>query len=547
MSTVYQKFRETTNLAGDKPFLHIPAEAATHYANGDLNFTYNETLERIDQLAEGYSAGGYSGKTRVALALENRPEFFFHWFALNSLGCSVVPVSAEMQLEELAYFLQHAGVPLVVAVPEAVDAMKAASAATEQSPTVISITDLAELPACSYDDARADPDGSTECALLYTSGSTGKPKGCILNNDYFLAFGDWYRDLGGIASIRWGEERLLTPLPLGHMNAMAVSTLGMIANAGCIIQLDRFHPRSWWQSVRDSNATMLHYLGVLPAILLQLPPGDDDFGGQIRFGFGAGVNPQHHAAFEQRFGFPLVESWAMTECGAGGCITANTEPRHVGTCCFGRPLPAVEYQLVNEDKQPVALGEDGELRVRASGPDPKRGFFSGYLSNPEATEEAWQDGWLNTGDVARQGEDGSLYFVDRRKNVIRRSGENISALEVETALSLYPAIDEVLVTAVEDELRGDEVAACVVASVGNAADENLAHQIVNHCLHQLVYFKAPGYIIFCDELPKTASNKPRRADLKKLVRERVQKGSCWDTRHMKKRSNYQQDPHVASP
>nr|WP_269473261.1 AMP-binding protein [Kineobactrum salinum] len=239
--------------------------------------------------------------------------------------------------------------------------------------------------------------------------------------------------------------------------------------------------------------------------------------------------------FEQRFGFPLIEAWAMTESGVGGSIIANHEPRHVGSCCFGKPPATLEYQLVDENRQPVARGEDGELRVRAAGADPRRGFFSGYLKNPEATEEVWQDGWLNTGDVVREGPDGSLHFVDRRKNVIRRSGENISALEVEAAIVSHPAVTTVVVTAVPDELRGDEVAACVIVAPQIPADQALSHELVEHCLQQLAYYKAPGYLLFCDTLPVTASNKPRRADIKALARQRVEAGDCLDTRSLKKR------------
>ena len=320
------------------------------------------------------------------------------------------------------------------------------------------------------------------------------------------------------------------------MNAMAVSTTGMIMNGGCIIQLDRFHPSTWWHTVRESKATILHYLGVLPAILLKLPVDKgDDFSGQIRFGFGAGVNPDHHERFERRFGFPLIESWAMTECGSGGCITANRDPRHVGSACFGLATDKVQYQVVDEQKLPVIEGDNGELRVRAKGAYPKRGFFSGYLKDPEATNEAWAGGWLNTGDIVRQGEDGQLHFVDRLKNVIRRSGENISALAVETHLLNDPVISEVIVTAVPDETRGDEVAACVVLGEDMKADEDMAVSIVLRSLNKLTYYKVPGYIIFCDELPKTASNKPRRAEITALAVSRLNHECCWDTRYLKKR------------
>ena len=118
------------------------------------------------------------------------------------------------------------------------------------------------------------PAGATECALLYTSGTTGKPKGCLLSNFYFLNVGQRYLDEGGLCAVRQGEERLITPLPLFHMNALAVSTTAMILSAGCLIQLDRFHPRTWWRDVADSGATIVHYLGVMPAILLEPAPDE---------------------------------------------------------------------------------------------------------------------------------------------------------------------------------------------------------------------------------------------------------------------------------
>ncbi|MFV0277774.1 MAG: AMP-binding protein [Parahaliea sp.] len=537
MSTVFQAFAATAGRAPERPFLHIPASAAAAYSETAIDLSYAQALEQIQGCATAYARRGFGHPLRVALVLDNRAAFFIHWLALNSLGCSVIPVSRDMQAEEIAYCVEHGEASAVVALPDALAALAPVQALLAQPVPVVSCDGLDQLPAMARRNGALPPGRDTECALLFTSGSTGKPKACILSNDYFLFAGQWYQDIGGLAQLDDGVERLLTPLPLTHMNAMAVSTMAMIMSAGCIIQLDRFHPGSWWQSVRDSGATVLHYLGVLPAILLELPERpDDNLRGQVKFGFGAGVNPKHHARFEARFGFPLLEAWAMTESGVGGSIIANVEPRHVGSSCFGKAPDYLEYQLVDEHKQPVARGQDGELRVRARGDNPARGFFSGYLKNPEATAEAWQDGWLNTGDVVREGPDGSLHFVDRRKNVIRRSGENISALEVEAALLTHPALSEVIATAVPDELRGDEVAACaVLAPEAGSGDEALAAALVAHCLDQLAYYKAPGYVLFCPALPRTASNKPRRGDIKTLARERVAAGDCIDTRHLKKR------------
>lgn len=515
--------------------LHIPLSACQHYSSKEINLSYSELDGAIAQATEIWRQTGVSG--RVALMLENRPEFFIQWLALNALGISVIPINHEMPDAEIPYYLEHGEATAVLTLgahrdrlSNVIDTLKTSiPVITQDQISTLALGDVAEIP-------EVTTDSNAECALLYTSGSTGKPKGCLLNNDYFLQQGIWYQNLGGHIALREGDERLLTPLPLSHMNAMSVSTMAMFMTGGCLIQLDRFHPGTWWQSLRDSRATAVHYLGVLPAILLALPEEPlEDFSKQIRFGFGAGVNPAHHERFEKRFGFPLIEAWAMTECGAGGAIIASDEPRHVGHCCFGTPLDTVEWQLVDEQKLPVDKGTPGELRVRARGPDPQKGYFSGYLKNPEATAEAWADGWLNTGDVVVELEDGNLAFVDRRKNIIRRSGENISVLEIEAALGDHPAIKSAVATAVPDEMRGDEVALCVILNTSVEGSLETARAIQAIALKKLVYFKAPGWILFAEALPVTAANKPKRADIKQFAKIGVGNGDAYDLRAYKTR------------
>ena len=521
--SVYKLFQHSAQQFADKPFLHIPAVASQHYCKGSVDYSYQQMLRAVDEMQKKYSVAGYSVGHRVALLLENRAEFFIHWLALNALGVSVVPVNGEMQFEEQQYLLEHSESCLVVSIPEKLaDISKVADSVKTSAIQVISF-DAESIPSSpGLVDKQADINLQTECAMLFTSGSTGKPKGCILTNEYFLEFAYWYRDIGGLLSMEYGKERLLTPLPLVHMNAMAVSSMGMMVMGGCLIQLHRFSASSWWETVKQSEASCLHYLGVLPAILLNLPEREDDLNPQIKFGFGAGCNPKHHAKFEQRFGFPLIESWAMTECGSGGCITAFEEPRYVGTSCFGEPdSKRVEYRLVDENDEDVGEGEAGELLVRRAGSNPRKGFFSGYYKNPEATEEAWKDGWLHTGDVVRVGENGAMHFVDRRKNVIRRSGENIAALEVEATLVHCPIVEQVVVTALPDEMRGDEVLAFVIAKSAIELNQQAAQQVFDCAMDNLVYYKAPGYVVFVDSLPLTASQKPQRAEIKKLAQKIV--------------------------
>jgi acyl-CoA synthetase (AMP-forming)/AMP-acid ligase II len=480
VETVYAAFERTARRHGGRPFLHPPG------------FGYAETLDKVRSLAARYASRGYGRGHRVALKLGNRPEFLLHFLALNSLGAAVVPLNPDYRPAELDYVLQHSGACLVV---------------DEK---------LGEPPA-------APPAGdATECALLYTSGTTGKPKGCLLSNFYFLNVARRYLAEGGLCEVREAEERLITPLPLFHMNALAVSTVAMILTGGCVVQLDRFHPRSWWEDVAVSGATIVHYLGVMPAILLSQPPGKYDRAHRVRFGYGANANPKDHAAFEARFGFPLIEAWAMTETGGGALIAASREPRHVGTRCIGFPPRDLEVRI-----EP----ESGELLVRQLGADPRRGFFSGYYKDEAATEAAWKDGWFHTGDAVRRGPDGQLHFVDRRKNIIRRSGENIAALEVEAALAGHPAIRQVAVIAAPDPIRDEEVMACVVPT--EKRDFETAKSIQDWCLERLSYFKAPGYVAFLDELPVTSTNKVQKAKLADFA---LDPSSSFDLRDRKKRT-----------
>jgi len=302
---------------------------------------------------------------------------------------------------------------------------------------------------------------------------------------------------------------------------------------GCLIQLDRFHPATWWKDVAGSGATIVHYLGVMPAILLGLESCQAEQDHQVRFGFGANVDPVHHATFEARFSFPLIEAWAMTETGVGACIAANQEPRHLGTRCFGK-AKSCDVKIVDEDGDEVSTGEDGEMLVRHNAEAPRAGFFSGYHGDELASEQAWQGGWFHTGDVVREGVDGYLHFVDRRKNVIRRSGENIAALEVESVILELDWVAQVAVIAAPDELRGEEVMACIVPQSGAPHDEVFARQVSDWCLKNLSYYKAPGWVAFRETLPVTVTQKIQKAELQMLGHNPATLADCYDLRDRKR-------------
>jgi acyl-CoA synthetase (AMP-forming)/AMP-acid ligase II len=537
--TVYEALCRSAVSHEHNDFLCIESQTAEHYGIQARSYSYGQVATEVELLKGVYAAAGLGHGHRVGLMLENRPTAFFHWLALNALGVSVVPINPEWRTAELEYLLGHSEACVAVVPPARLDELISAARSAQRvvrvtGPDLSGLTDVPFPPPY----RESAPDVETECALLYTSGTTGRPKGCVLSNGYFLWAGTWYAQIGGLCDVRPGVERLITPLPMSHMNAMACSTMAMLLTGGCIVPLDRFHPTTWWRSVRESRATIIHYLGVMPAMLLGAAADERDGDHQVRFGFGAGVSPRFHAAFESRFGFPLLEAWAMTETGAGAVMIANREPRKVGTACFGKAEPRIEYRVVNEQDEAVPPGQPGELLVRCAGPDSRFGFFREYLKDPEATAQAWTGGYFHTGDIVRLDEDGDFHFVDRKKNVIRRSGENISAVEVESVLLQHPQVASVGVTGVPDDVRGDEVMACIVPRTmpSDAARASFARDLVDFCLARLAYFKAPGYVAFCDRLPLTPTEKIQRAELKNLARALLGDPGCIDLRACKKRS-----------
>ncbi|MRX51744.1 AMP-binding protein [Paracoccus sp. S-4012] len=527
-ASAYDAFSATAARRPDLPFLIAPASAALPYAPEGFRISYGEAVAEIAPLADAYAAQGYGRGSRVALLLENRPVFFFHWLALNRIGASIVPINGDMRPEELAHQMSIARPDLVVALPEhaalidgGVPADVPRSAPGQPIPPARARRAPAETR--SHDD---------ESALLFTSGSTGKPKGCSLSNLYFANVADWYTSMGGEAAMERDREIALTPLPFFHMNALGCNGVGMMTIGGAIVPLDRFSARRWWDAVADSGATVVHNLGVIPAILLQLPVSEAEKRHKARFNFSPGVDAQHKIDFEARFKLPIVEAWAMTETGGTGVTDTAGRDYPAGERCIGAAREGMEYRIVDDEGRDVPVGNPGELLVRAAGPDPRWGFFSGYLGDPEATEAAWEGRYFHTGDVVRVDERGLFYFVDRKKSIIRRSGENISALEVEAALKADPTVQAVAATPVPDPVRGEEVFAFVTLQ-GGGGDEAAAMALVERAAERLSYHKLPGYVAFVEAMPLSSTQKLLRGQLKTDAQAAVEAGRAIDLRDRK--------------
>ena len=524
----FEVFLDQAQRRPEAPFLLAPPSAHLPYAPQGFRFTYGQLLDDLLATSARFAEAGYGLGDRVALLLENRPEFFVYWLALNRLGVVILPLNPDLRREELAFQLTLTEITLMIVHDDRIEDVRAWQ------------FDGVEIAGVGQDIARkanpppaGTPDRSTTCALLFTSGSSGAPKACILSNGYFLELAEWYITQGGIATMEEGAEIALTPLPLFHMNALGCTSVGMMRMGGAVVPLDRFHASNWWDVIADSKATIVHCLGVIPAIVLQLPHNPAERSHNVKFALGPGVGAKQKLDFEERYGIPIVEAWAMTETGGRAVTSTAADDYEPGQRCIGRPRKGMEYRIVLDDGADAPLGTPGELLVRASGSDPRDGFFSGYLHDEAATEDAWKGGWFHTGDVVYADAGGLLYFFDRKKFIVRRSGENIAVLEVETALARDSRLVAAAVSPVPDPLRDEEVFAFVVLAGGVAPTQETADDIVVKCGEVLAYHKVPGYVAFISGLPLGLTQKLQRGEIKAMARARVEAGDMFDCRKLK--------------
>jgi acyl-CoA synthetase (AMP-forming)/AMP-acid ligase II len=516
-TTVFSAFQRAAIAHPANSFLCVPRRVDRAWAADGLEWRYGDVLARVETLAACYAAAGYGVGHRVALLLDMRPEFFVHYLALNQLGIAIVPINPEYRHDEILYQMTHSDADLAVGLSHRLADLNRVSAdRVAGGGKVLFVVDVDAMPADLPRPAAAamlsGPIGlETEAALLYTSGTTGRPKGCILSNFYYLNAGHEYATAGGLCAIRPGQERFYNPLPLFHMNHQAITATCAMLTANCLILPERFSPQRWWREIVETRATIIHYLGIVAPTLLNQPPTADERQHSVRFGIGAGIEPELHATFEDRFGFPMLEVWGMTE--TGRVFFNHTEPRQITTRAFGRDKPTLQARVVDDQDADVADGTDGELIVRHSAAEPRHGFFAGYLKDPTATQAAWRGGWFHTGDVVRRDATGMLAFVDRKKNIIRRSGENIAAAEVEAVLQAHHAVAQVAVISVPDAVREEEVFACIVLMPGVERSTTLADDIFAWAYARLAYYKSPGWMLFLDQLPTTGTQKVQKAQI----------------------------------
>ena len=503
-----------------------------------FQLSYSEAQTQVNIYERKLLAAGYSSGERIALLLGNRADHYLIKLAANNLGISVVPLNPDLSPSEIIYILNDSEARVIITDNNHLSLISLIKRILSKKISFFcNIDDKSQfLPINQRTINNTKVDPQSEASLLYTSGTTGKPKGCILSHEYELMCGDSYRSIKPPFELRINKDRIFNPLPSFHINAGIVTFFGSVLTGNCLIQPMRFSTSTWWQDIEETQATVFHYLGVVIALILKTIKETDRDLSSLRYGLGAGVEPTLHKEFEQAFQIPLIEVWGMTEM----CriITVSEEPRLIDTRAMGRPRPGLEVKVIDTNEEEVAIGTPGEMVVRYSAATPRKGAFSGYLGDTEATELAWRGGWFHTGDTVKMDKSKMLYFIDRKKNIIRRAGENIAAAEVEACILEHKKVLAVACLAITDELREEEILACIVLSNKRLRLKRSAENLFNHVFDRLAYFKAPGWILFVDSLPTTGTQKILKHKIFADNEDPRKRKDIFDLRVLKMRKNH---------
>ncbi|SFB48664.1 crotonobetaine/carnitine-CoA ligase [Amycolatopsis marina] len=462
--------------------------------------TFAEVRRRSSELAAALAGTGVRPGDRVAVMLRNQPEFPLIWLALARLGAALVPVNTNYRELDGRHVLAHSAARFAVTTPEFHELLTAIVPGT----AVRRVLDVAELTARGPLPERASV-AETVANIQYTSGTTGAPKGCVLPHRYWtnLAYGLTTE----FPAIHDGDV-LLTAQPFHYIDPQWNVALGLASGATLVV-LDRFHPSTFWAKVREHEVTWFYCLGLMPTLLLRVPESAADRRHHVRAISASAIPRDLHAELERRWGVPWHEAFGMTETGGDIRVSEVDHDVSVGAGCLGRPVPGREALIADEAGHPLPRGETGELLIRGVG------LMHGYHDDPEATARAFRNGWFHTGDLARMDESGRVFYVGRTKDMIRRSGENVSADEVERALMLHPGVRLAAVIAVPDEIRGEEIKAYVVLCGDHDPSTLPPAELAEFCAGKLAYFKVPRYWTYVDELPMTPSERVAKGELRK--------------------------------
>ncbi len=481
--------------------------------DGD-RWSWAELIEAAEALAGGLAAADVVRGEVVCHMSPNHPEAVVTMLALLRLGAVECPVNAGLRGAQLAHVLDHSGAGTLIVDSSLADRVSEQLPAAPAVQTVVmrgeapplegaTVLDYAELRRSGHTPPPFRPPGPGDpMNIIYTSGTTGPAKGAVLPQAFPI-------EQARIKIEQWGlgaDDVMFSALPLYHVNARFSSLGTALVMGGRVALVSRFSASTFWDQVRRSGATEVGVVGAVSSILLRQEPSPADRDHRVRMMHGAaGIPMDRRADFEERFGLRLVTGFAMTETGHFATTSPDDPMRYRAS---GRPVPQYEVAVVDADDNQVPAGTVGELVVRPRVPGV---MMTGYHRQPEATLAAFRNLWFHTGDLATIEADGYIRWVDRAADAIRRRGEMISSTEVEQAVCELDAVAECAAVGVPSELGEEEVKLVVVAEPGQTIDPAA---LKRHCQATLPDFCQPRYVEILDELPKTATHKVNKPQLR---------------------------------
>jgi crotonobetaine/carnitine-CoA ligase len=484
------------------------SKTALRFVERDLS--YADLDRESDRIANGLARADIGPGDRVAALLFNSPEFPLLWFGLAKRHAVLVPLNTALKGEILRYELgdsspkglvvdqrlwePYAPFREALALSREWVLPESTGRAASIDPQVPSFSHLFSTSGA---EALPSPAPSDPASIMYTSGTTGPPKGAIIPHEKTVRTPF---EIGARSRIT-ADSVLFTGLPLFHCNAQEMTALTALTYDVTGAFDDRFHASTFWETAARMGATHVSLLIAMINVLFKQPERATDHSHAVRTALTAGTTRAVWPEFERRFGLTIIELYGMTEC---GCTTLMNPPDAIRVGSVGTPLGFVEADVVDDDDRPVADGVRGELVVRPRSPF---SMFSGYLGKPEKTVESWRNLWFHTGDFVTRDADGYYYFVDRKKDVIRRRGENLAPYDVESVLNRHPSVFETVVIGVPSPLGEEDVKAFVQLRPGAVED---ARALFEFCVTELPFFMVPKYLEFIDEIPKTANQKSQR-------------------------------------
>jgi crotonobetaine/carnitine-CoA ligase len=493
----------------DRACRRATATAAMIFEDG-LVVTRQQLLDGVESFA-GYLAARTTPGERVAVMLETCAESMIAQLAAVAARCVVVPLNATARSHDAGHILRDSGAVI------AITAVEGSGVIEGLRPDLPALREVIVL-------SGHEPNGLAECVstagrvrladcrmarrdvatIHYTSGTTGPPKGCMLDHEWWLRLCDVHLRM----TRHQQDDRLLCCVPFYYPDALFL-LLCLLHAGDALVVMRRFSVSRFWQTVGDHRVTLLYLIASMPILLLKQAPSAGERGHRLRAAVCLGVPADLHGPLLDRFGVPFVDTYGSTEAGWVTRIPWQEAAVRIGSGSMGTAAPEVELRIVDDTEDDVPVGQAGELLVRAPG------VFAGYLNQPEATAAAMPGGWYRTGDLVRADAEGLYYFLGRKKDMVRRGGENIAAAEVEEVLRAHPKIRDAAVIPVPDDIRGEEVKAYVLLTEGCAAADLPPEEIVAHCADRLAAFKVPRYVEYRSvDFPRTPTMRVRKEELK---------------------------------